>query len=238
MLLIGGCLTVGFVCAAVAALQPSLSSVWTTSSAYAVTLIADERSDAWQLANRMFAIGIWFTVAGLAALTMVLGRRSREPMLSGAALALATAAATLWTVNLTFRLTVMTSVAAAGPAVPDWYPHISFWADEGLLTAAALIGGPAMILYGLAVVTERVLARWTGWFSAGCGLLLLGQAVPTGDVVPALLYLAPLPLGIAALLRAARAAPAAVEPAAPSSTLLGRGVSAWCPLWMPVHFVM
>jgi hypothetical protein len=66
MLLIGAGPAVGFVCAAVAALQPSLSSVWTTSSTQAVTLIAGERSDAWRLANRMFGIGIWFTLAGLA----------------------------------------------------------------------------------------------------------------------------------------------------------------------------
>jgi hypothetical protein len=62
MFLIGAGLTVGFVCAAVAALQPSLSSVWTTSSAQAVTLIGNERGDAWQLANWLFAIGIWFTL--------------------------------------------------------------------------------------------------------------------------------------------------------------------------------
>jgi len=51
MFLIGAGLTVGFVCAAVAALHLSLSSVWTTSSTQAVTLIGNERGDAWQLAN-------------------------------------------------------------------------------------------------------------------------------------------------------------------------------------------
>jgi len=116
-------------------------------------------------------------------------------------------------VNLTFRLTVMTRVAAAGPPVPDWYPHLSLWADEGLLNAAALITGPAMILYGLAVLRGGLLARWTGWFAAGCGLLLIGESVLTGDVVPALLYLAPFPLGITALIRAGRGTPAGLEPA-------------------------
>jgi hypothetical protein len=51
MLLIGACLTLGFVCAAVAALDPSLSSVWTTSSAHAVTLMGDGRGGAWKFAN-------------------------------------------------------------------------------------------------------------------------------------------------------------------------------------------
>jgi hypothetical protein len=99
MLLIGICLTLGFACGAVAALDPSLSSVWTTSSAHAVTLIGDDRRGAWQFANRMFAIGIWLTVAGLAALTMVLGRRTREPLLPGLGLVLVTAAAILWMVT-------------------------------------------------------------------------------------------------------------------------------------------
>jgi hypothetical protein len=147
---------------------------------------------------------------GLATLTVLLSHRSREPTLSGLALILATAASTLWTVNLAFRLTVMTGVAAAGPPVPDWYPHLSFWADEGLLNATALIAGPAMVLYGLAVFRGRLLARLTGWFAAGVGLPLIGESVLTGDVVPALLYIAPLPLGITALIRAGRCRPSAV----------------------------
>ena len=83
---------------------------------------------------------------------------------------LVTTAAILWTVNRTFWLRVMTSVAESGPPVPEWYPCVSSWADEGLLNAAALVGGPAMVLYGVAVARGRVLARWTGWFAAGCGL--------------------------------------------------------------------
>jgi hypothetical protein len=40
---------------------------------------------------------------------------------------------------------------------------------------------------------------WAGYFAAGCGPLLVAEVVLTGDVVPALLYLAPLPIGIMAL---------------------------------------
>jgi hypothetical protein len=154
----------------------------------------------------MFAIGIWFSVAGvadLAALTVLLDRRPHRPGLPGLALVLPTAAAILWTVNLTFRLTVMTSVVAAGTPVPDRYPPIGYWAGEHLLNAAVLVGGPAMILYGPAVASGCVLARWTGSFAAAGGLLLLGQSILTGDAVPALLYPAPPPLGITAPIRSA-----------------------------------
>jgi hypothetical protein len=41
------------------------------------------RHGAWQLANWMFAVGIWCTLAGLAALTVLLSRHSRDPVLPG-----------------------------------------------------------------------------------------------------------------------------------------------------------
>jgi len=68
-------LTVGFACAMIAALHPSLSSVWNANGVHAVTLIGHDRG-AWQLANWMFAVGIGFTLAGLAALTGLLNRES------------------------------------------------------------------------------------------------------------------------------------------------------------------
>ena len=122
--MIGACLTVGFGCATVAALHPSLQGVWTTGASRAVTLIADGRRGAWQLANWMFAIGIWFTLAGLATLSVLVTRRARSPLVSRLALTLTTAAVTLWAVNLAFRLTTTVLIAdavTAGQAVPGWY---------------------------------------------------------------------------------------------------------------------
>jgi hypothetical protein len=75
-----------------------------------------------------------------------------------------------------------------------------------------LTGGLAMILYGLAVAGGGVLAAWAGWLAAGFGVLLLGEFVLTGDVVPALLYLAPLFFGVTALIRATSAGTAPAQP--------------------------
>jgi hypothetical protein len=48
MALIGACLALGFVRAAVAALDPLLSSVWTTRSTHAVSLIGDGCGGVWR----------------------------------------------------------------------------------------------------------------------------------------------------------------------------------------------
>ena len=47
---------------------------------------------------------------------------------------------------------------------------------------------------------SRVLSRWTGWFAGVVGLFLIGQFVVSRDVVTALIYLAPLPAGVAPLM--------------------------------------
>jgi hypothetical protein len=210
LLVAGICLSVGFVCAAVGAFYPGLSPVWPTGGSRAVALIADGRRGDWQVANWLFAVGIWFTLVGLATLTVLMLRRRTELALSGLAVTLVSVAATLWTIDLAYRLTVTVRIvdaATGGRAVPDWYSDLDSWAGIGLLNAAGLLGGTALILYGLAMRDGAVVPRWTGWFAAGFGLLLLAEVVLTGDTIPLMLYIAPLPAGIAALLRARRRAP-------------------------------
>lgn len=53
----------------------------------------------------------------------------------------------------------------------------------------------------MAVIDGDLLAGWTGWLGVGLGGLLVGEFILTGDIVPALLYLAPLSFGVAALIR-------------------------------------
>jgi hypothetical protein len=116
-------------------------------------------------------------------------------------------ASTLWIVDLTARLTVTSRVAqafAAGGAIPQWYEAVDRWADDALLAATGLIGGIAMVLFGLSPAPRGVFPRWTTWATAALGALLVVEVVWTRDVIPALLYLAPTPLGATALWRAAR----------------------------------
>jgi hypothetical protein len=93
---------------------------------------------------------------------------------------------------------------AAGGAIPQWYEAVDRWADDALLAATGLIGGIAMVLFGLSPAPRGVFPRWTTWATAALGALLVAEVVLTRDVIPALLYLAPTPLGATALWRVAR----------------------------------
>jgi hypothetical protein len=97
-------------CAAMAALYPGLSSIWTTRPERAVRLISDHEG-AWELANRMFAVGIGGTLAGLAVLARVLDRASPGSALPAVGTAFAIAGSVVWIANLAYRLTVTVRVA-------------------------------------------------------------------------------------------------------------------------------
>ncbi len=198
---VGAALVLGFCCAAVAALYPNLSSIWTARPDRAVRLIADHEG-AWEFANWMFAVGIGGTLAGLAMLARVLDRAAPGSALPAVATALVVAGSAVWIANLAYRLTVTVRVADAvhsGVPIPKWYADVTGWADGGLLGAAGLLFGVAVLMFGVRIAVSRVLSRWTGWFAAVVGLFLIGQFVVARDVVPALIYLAPLPAGVAAL---------------------------------------
>ena len=196
---VGTALVLGFCCATVAALYPGLSSIWTAGGGRAVQLIAD-RESAWEIANWMFTIGIGATLAGLVMLAHILDRASPGSAIPAVATAFAVVGSVVWVANLAYRLTVTVRVADRGN-VPDWYSDVTGWADAGLLGAAGLLFGVALLLFGVIIVVSRVLSRWTGWFAGVVGLFLVGQFVVSHDVVPALIYLAPLPAGVAALIR-------------------------------------
>lgn len=60
----------------------------------------------------------------------------------------------------------------------------------------------------MAVIDGDLLAGWTGWLRVGLVGLLVGEFILTGDIVPALLYLAPLSFGVAAFIRPISGRPA------------------------------
>jgi hypothetical protein len=66
----------------------------------------------------------------------------------------------------------------------------------------------AMTLYGIAVVRSRVLGAWSGVIAAAFGALLLVLCFADDGPIPAVLYLAGLPLAVSALIRSVRAAAA------------------------------
>lgn len=200
---VGAALTTGGTAVLIAAFLPSLYPVWTARGVNAVTLISRHRGS-WLLANWLFAVGAWLTLAGLAAFAALLGRHPGTSALPAAALTLMVLASTLWTVNLAFRLTVTIRAVDAlsvDGAVPDWYEPVNAWAG-GLWCAAAVTGTSATVAFGLATIGANVLPSWTGWLAIALGLVILGLFAATRDVPPILLYLAPTTYGVTALIHA------------------------------------
>lgn len=203
--LVGSFLVVGGVAAVWAAFLPSLYPVWTARRIDAVALIADRRTS-WQLANWLFVIATVCTLAGMAGLTRLLNSAQPDTVLSTAALVLTAVASTLWLANLAFRLTTtMYTVDArrAGDPVPRGYELLSTWAG-GLWLIGALAGALALVGYGFAVTGGGPLPAWSGWLTVAFGLLMITLWLVIRDVPPIVWYVAPLALGVTALINAAR----------------------------------
>jgi hypothetical protein len=205
LLVAAACLVAGFACFVAAAGQPRVESEWLAISGNHVVFSGTGREDAWRLANTMYTLGAWFTLAGVAALAVPLARRSKRPFLPVLALTLLTGAVTLWTVTLAISRAVMRTAAETGARDPAFYrPDANDWLGVEFRDATALAAGAALVFLGLAIHDAGSVTRWTGWFAATCGVLLFWQGATTDEVVPALLYIAPAPAGVAALVRATR----------------------------------
>jgi hypothetical protein len=206
LVLIGVTLVAAFACTQVLWFHDVPQSVFTSPAGLDTVMTIGHHLTGWKLFTYSFGIGIGIELVGLAALT------ARIPSaLPIAALGLFVLAATIWVINLVFRLTVTVSVAASAVGSgtqPPWYQDIRNFADDGLLNAVAVAGGMAMILYGIAVARSRVLGAWSGVLAAAFGALLVVLCFASDGPIPAVLYLAGLPLGISALIRGVRAAAA------------------------------
>jgi hypothetical protein len=199
--LAGVALLVGVAWACVAAFYPGLRSVWTTGGSETVRLIAHHRSG-WQVANWSFAVGITFTMAGLAVITSLLRPRPY------AALVFFAVTITLWIADLTFRLTVTVDVAdriSSTAGIPDWYGPLWRWGDQGLMVAAALAAVVAVVPYAIAGFVSDRFAKWPSWWAAAIAAVIAVQAAVSRDVIPLLLYLAPAGFGVDLLVRRVRA---------------------------------
>ena len=205
LVLIGVTLVAAFACIQVTWFHDLPPSVMTSPGGLGTVMTIGHHLTAWKLWASAFAIGIGIELVGLAALT------ARIPSaLPIAALGLFVLAATIFVIDLVFMLTVTVSVevsAVGSGTQPPWYQDIRNFTDDGLLSAVAIAGGMAMILYGIAVVRSRVLGAWSGVLAAAFGALLVVLYF-AGDVIPVVLFYAGLPLGVSALIRGVRAAAA------------------------------
>jgi hypothetical protein len=190
-------LLTGTATALVAALLPQLFPVWMARGRDSIRTIHDHLR-VWKLDSLLFLASAGTTLAGTVLLFE--GRDARHDPLIQSCLTLLVVGTALWSANLAFRLTVTVTVAQAledGP--PAWYGPMGQWA-AGLWLVGAGFLGVAFSGLGLAIVLGAVLPAWSGWIAIAFGLISLGLAAFTRDTPPVILYLIPLPWGIAALI--------------------------------------
>ena len=206
LFVVGVSLIASFGCVLVAALPPAVGPAYSGSVERGLLVAAQERGT-WIVACLAFAAAMVLLLIGLATLSSVLRAQVPDSAVPDVALALITVGTVLWVAAQTFRLTTMLRVAdlfAATRAVPDWYPPLRFWADDGLLNAMTFTAGPAVVLYGVIVARRGVLAAWTGWLAVALAVLTMAEYFLMNGVIPATLHLAVVFMGANALFRAHR----------------------------------
>jgi hypothetical protein len=127
-------------------------------------------------------IGVLLTLGGLLLLHQAL--RSRAPDLSGFAAALTVAAALAWAVlqaldGVVLKRAVDAWVATDGPAqalrLSDAETvQLSEWGVQGYVH---VLLGAGLLLFGSAILTSRLMPRWTGWVAVLAGILSVAVGV-------------------------------------------------------------
>ena len=134
------------------------------------SIAANEQAHLWT--SGTFLLATVTTLAGLIPLTHAL-RSAGDRLLAVLGLVAFLFGAILWTIHLTFRLTVMIWAArefARTAAPPPWFEPWSDWA--GLLFGIySVLAYLAIMAYGAALLQTRLLARWVGWTCLVFGLL-------------------------------------------------------------------
>jgi hypothetical protein len=85
--------------------------------------------------------------------------------------------------------------------LPDYYVPLTLW-TQALFVIYSLLAYCALIAYGGAILSTRLLPRWMGWLAIVYGLLGLGLTGFTAGAVPGpwFQYVLPMVIGILLLL--------------------------------------
>lgn len=198
-------LVAGFVAFAVGALLPPPRAF--TGTPDEQRHIVREHPSRWVGSAVGLGTGVVLTFAGLTLLAAVLideGARAL-PILALVSFGLGAA---LFLVELTFRATVLVSVATANHDVPSWFPPLQAWAGAAYWAYMPL-AYMAVAATGGAMLQTTVVGPAFGWIAAGFGLL--GTTVYVTRVprplwalvdIPGLLYVVTGAIGVALLVAA------------------------------------
>ena len=156
----------------------------------------------WWWTNAFFMGSTIVTLLGLALLTTLL-REAGGRSFSQLGLILFVLAATLWLIQRAVPLSIDPGAAqemARTGVMPDYYVPLTLW-TQALFVIYTLLAYCALVAYGGAMLSTRVLPKFMGWLAIVYGLAGLGLMWFTGDVPPFLYYLLPMVIGILLLRR-------------------------------------
>ncbi len=165
-------------------------------------LVVFAHSMLWQWASILFISGTIMTILGLALLAAQL-RDAGDRAFSQLGLIAFALGAVLWFIDVAFRLSVDLWAAqeiARTAAIPDYYVPLTRWTHT-LFNIHTTLSFAALLAYGGALLTTRVLPRWVGWLTIVYALAGSGLLAYTHDFVPLFHYLLTIVIGILLLLR-------------------------------------
>jgi hypothetical protein len=91
--------------------------------------------------------------------------------------------------------------------VPNYFVQFILW-TQPLLVISTILAFSALVAYGGAILSTRLLPHWVGWLSILYGLAGLMLATFTGGNVPPFLnHLIPIVIGVLLLLRWSQVSP-------------------------------
>jgi hypothetical protein len=154
----------------------------------------------WQWSLSVFTAGVLVTLLGLVLLTELF-RAAGDRAFSPLALLTFLFGDVLIVINLAFGFVepwAAQETARTG-VVPASYVPLTLWTGA-LFVIYTILAFSALVAYGGAVLSTRVLPHWVGWLSMLYGLAGLGVFGVTGGAPPFLHHLMPIVLGILLLL--------------------------------------
>ncbi len=169
-------------------------------------LVIAAQPSLFQWSFSLLICGIIVTFLGLAMLTTLL-RDAGDTTFSSLALIAFLFGDILLVIYIAFPLGIAPLAAqetARRGAVPDYYVQLTLW-TQPLFVIYTILAFSALVAYGGAILSTRVLPHWVGWLCIVYGLagLVLAGFI-AGNVPPFLHHLMPIVIGVLLLLRRSR----------------------------------
>ncbi|GHO81336.1 hypothetical protein KSD_91070 [Ktedonobacter sp. SOSP1-85] len=160
------------------------------------------RWSSWQWGLLLFCIAVVVTLLGFARLTSILREAGNRTFSSSGLIALALATGFIL-MDMTFRRSIEYWAAqetVKTHVIPALYLQLSLW-DTAIFQVYTALTFFAAFMYGMAIVSTRILPHWLGWVIMVYTLAGGALFAFLGDMPPFVHYLLPIVIGVLLLLR-------------------------------------